>query len=265
MTRHKMTLLFCTLATMEAICLLWLLWNEVRADSKLMSFTFTFIAALGILAATCTAFYLLPSAKWICLAVLCSPAFVLLWNLFDNQRWAYLHDPIRKYDRAPAMRDLVKAVQRADVENVRRYASKLDRADSTPLLLAIEGRQTSIVQILIDNGAAPNAEALQRAIDLESPEILTKLFQKGATPTADLFEKAMRRERMARTFVEAGFKDASRYAPQAVREGSFATALYLLDHADHALVRIEVEKQLELCRTRAQGIPEDLKELKRRL
>ena len=258
-----MTFLFWILATIEAVFLLGLLWTEVHAVSKLFSFTSLLIAALAILAAASTAFWMLPSARWVCLGVLCLPAFVLLWNFYDNQRWTYLHDPIRKYDNAPAMRDLVEAVQRGDVEETRRFAPKLDRAESTPLLLAIDTRHTGIVKILLDHGATPNGEALQHAINIESTEILTALFQKGAKPTANLFEHAMRREPMARTFVEAGFKDASRYAPQAVREGSFATALYLLENADKAQVRIEVEKQLELCRIRG-GIPEDLKQLKLR-
>jgi hypothetical protein len=197
---------FWILAFLDACLLLTFLFltltQKGHSDGgREMALVFFILLPLTVLGATVAVFTNAsqPLIRWVCVAIVALPpafyAKVGAGLLQSNIR----NNPVNQYESQP-MRQLIRAVTRLDVDEVRRWAPLMDKSldqgqFNAPMRLAIDlmvkEQQTrlpaqtaahlAILKILLENGAKPN-EALQVACWTRSAELLHAMFQAGADP-----------------------------------------------------------------------------------
>lgn len=197
---------FWGLAALNAVGLLILFVLGIRErghndGGREMALFFYVIVPAILLAGTAALFSLVsvPLMRWLCLAVVAAPIAFYAYVAFAQFGLSFVNDPSNAYQN-PAMKKLVRAVTRLDVEEVRKWAPQMDRDvdqmdPNAPLRLLIDmmvqekktrlpaqiERHLEIFEILLKNGAKPNS-VLRIACWPRSGELLRMMFAAGADP-----------------------------------------------------------------------------------
>lgn len=269
-----MTKAFWILTTIDALSLLVLLTVGLTSrghndGGREMALAFYVILPLVLLGLTVLLFWFfpLPLVRWFCLAAAGAPLVFVGYVTLARFGVTFVNDPAYAY-QDPSMRNLVRAIHRLDVEEVKRWAPQMDKTInqgdvSAPLRLTIDKMvqeqkaripartepHLAILKALLDNGARPN-EAMQVACWTRSAQLFTWMFQAGADPNyvteygGPVFFSCLDSGLgvpgsvlpVVKTFVAAGV-DVNKPsnigltpAHYAFDCGNFDAALYLLDH-----------------------------------
>ncbi len=166
-----------------------------------MALIFYVIVPAILLVGTAAMFSLvsMPLVRWLCLAVVAAPIAFYAYVAFAQFGLSFVNDPSNAYQN-PAMKKLVRAVTRLDVEEVKRWAPQMDKDidqmdPNAPLRMLIDmmvqekktrlpaqiERHLEIFEILLKNGAKPNS-VLRIACWPRSGELLRMMFAAGADP-----------------------------------------------------------------------------------
>lgn len=265
---------FWILAGLNAAGLLLLLVLGLREKGhndggREMGLVFYVLLPLLVLGLVVAVFHFVPVTlvRWLCLAVAALPLAFYGYVAVARIGLTFVNSPANNYTD-PNMKKLMSAVDKLDVDAVRRLAPLMDKTVDqgqpfAPLRLVIDKMvqeqktrlparvepHLAILKTLLENGARPN-EALLVACWTRSGELFSYMFQAGADPnyrdqySGPVFFSCLDGGigvpgpalPMVKEFVAAGVdvnvRSNSGFLPAAYAAscGQFDAALHLLDH-----------------------------------